>query len=116
MPHKRNPVLSILIRSAALQVPAYAQILQSSLLSEQERAVGAWHAEWHPLRECLRLTGGAAETAAELVEGLEVFPDKMRANLNITGNLPAPDEHLGAVRELIDRALAAYTGTNGTHG
>ncbi|MDH2429102.1 3-carboxy-cis,cis-muconate cycloisomerase [Sphaerisporangium sp. TRM90804] len=105
MPHKRNPVLSILVRSAALQVPVLAQILQASLLSEHERAAGAWHAEWMPLRECLRLTGGAAETAAELVAGVEVFPDRMRANLEVTGELSGG---LGASDDLVTRALEEY--------
>jgi 3-carboxy-cis,cis-muconate cycloisomerase len=31
------------------------------------------------------LTGGAAETAVELVGGLRVFPDRMRANAELTG-------------------------------
>jgi 3-carboxy-cis,cis-muconate cycloisomerase len=81
MPHKRNPVLATMIRSAALRVPAYAQILFQAQLAGLERPAGEWHAEWQPLTECLRLTGGAAETAAELTGGLEVFPDRMRANL-----------------------------------
>ncbi|MFG3436720.1 lyase family protein [Nonomuraea sp. NPDC047897] len=137
MPHKRNPALSVLVRSAALQVPVYAWPLGRS--GEHERAAGAWQAEWAPLRECLRLTGGAAETAAELLAGLEVFPGRMRANLDLTGgrvvserlaaHLPAdelaellrgdgplrgPDDlldpaaYLGAARELVDRVLAAY--------
>ncbi|MCW2882576.1 MAG: 3-carboxy-cis,cis-muconate cycloisomerase [Sphaerisporangium sp.] len=105
MPHKRNPVLSILIRSAASQVPALAQILQSSLVSEHERAAGAWHAEWLPFRECLRLTGGAAETSAELCAGLEVFPERMRANLAVTGELSGG---LGASEDLVGRALEEY--------
>jgi 3-carboxy-cis,cis-muconate cycloisomerase len=83
MPHKRNPALSVLIRSAAFQVPVYAQALAQ--VGEHERAAGAWQAEWAPLRECLRLTGGAAETAVELVGGLRVFPDRMRANVDLTG-------------------------------
>ncbi|MGN9785379.1 lyase family protein [Nonomuraea sp. ZG12] len=83
MPHKRNPALSVLIRSASLQVPAYAQALAQA--GEHERGAGAWQAEWAPLRECLRLTGGAAETAVELVGGLRVFPDRMRANVDLTG-------------------------------
>ncbi|MBH1935058.1 3-carboxy-cis,cis-muconate cycloisomerase [Streptomyces sp. AV19] len=85
MPHKRNPVLATMIRSAALQVPAFALVLTQQLLAEDERSAGTWHAEWLPLRECLRLTGGAARTAVELAEGLEVRPDRMRANLGLTG-------------------------------
>jgi 3-carboxy-cis,cis-muconate cycloisomerase len=81
MPHKRNPVLATMIRSAALRVPAYAQILLQSQVAGLERPAGEWHAEWRPLNDALRLTGGAAETAAELTGGLEVFPGRMRENL-----------------------------------
>jgi 3-carboxy-cis,cis-muconate cycloisomerase len=81
MPHKRNPVLATMIRSAALRVPAYAQILFAAQAAALERPAGEWHAEWLPLNDALRLTGGAAETAAELAGGLEVFPDRMRDNL-----------------------------------
>ncbi|OLZ51205.1 class-II fumarase/aspartase family protein [Amycolatopsis keratiniphila] len=87
MPHKQNPVLATLIRTAALQVPPLALILAQAMLAEDERPGGAWHAEWLPLRDCLRLTGGAATTAAELVEGLVVRPDRMRENLGRTGGL-----------------------------
>ncbi|MFF4341993.1 3-carboxy-cis,cis-muconate cycloisomerase [Kitasatospora sp. NPDC001540] len=86
MPHKRNPVLATLIRSAALQVPVIAAGLTQCLLAEDERSAGAWHAEWQLLREALRLTGGAAHTAVELAEGLEVRPGRMRANLDLTGS------------------------------
>jgi 3-carboxy-cis,cis-muconate cycloisomerase len=85
MPHKRNPVLATLIRSAALQVPAQAAVLVQCLATEDERSAGVWHAEWQPLRECLRLAGGAAHTAVELVRGLAVHPPRMRANLAATG-------------------------------
>ncbi|WP_242909983.1 3-carboxy-cis,cis-muconate cycloisomerase [Actinomadura terrae] len=108
MPHKRNPALATLVRSAALQVPAYAQVVLAAQAAPLERPAGEWHAEWQPLRECLRLTGGAAETAAELVGGLEVRPDRMRANLagllDVLGADPGP----GAAPGLVDRALDAY--------
>jgi 3-carboxy-cis,cis-muconate cycloisomerase len=96
MPHKRNPVLSTMIRSAALQVPVLAAGLTQCLLSEDERSAGAWHAEWQLLRECLRLTGGAAHTAVELAAGLVVHPDRMRANLDLTGG-QVVTERLAAV-------------------
>ncbi|GII66276.1 3-carboxy-cis,cis-muconate cycloisomerase [Sphaerisporangium krabiense] len=106
MAHKRNPVLSIMIRSAAAQAPALTAILHScAATAEHERPAGGWHAEWQPLRECLRLAGGAAETAAELCEGLEVFPARMRENLETTGELSGG---LGASADLVERALEAY--------
>ncbi|MFD7258066.1 3-carboxy-cis,cis-muconate cycloisomerase [Streptomyces sp. NPDC059874] len=85
MPHKRNPVLATLIRAAALQVPVIAAGLTQCLVTEDERSAGVWHAEWQLLRECLRLTGGAAHTAVELAEGLEVRAARMRENLDLTG-------------------------------
>ncbi|WP_328322510.1 3-carboxy-cis,cis-muconate cycloisomerase [Streptomyces sp. NBC_00388] len=84
MPHKHNPVLATLIRSAALQVPHLAAGLTQAMLAEDERSSGAWHAEWQLLREALRLTGGAAHTCVELAEGLTVRPGRMRANLDLT--------------------------------
>ncbi|MBV1948965.1 adenylosuccinate lyase family protein [Streptomyces sp. BV129] len=85
MPHKRNPVLATLIRSAALQVPVLAAGLTQCLTTEDERSAGGWHAEWTLLREALRLTGGAAHTALDLARGLTVHADRMRANLGLTG-------------------------------
>lgn len=90
MPHKRNPVLATLIRSAALQVPVLATVLVQCLQTEDERSAGVWHAEWQPLRECLRLTGGAAHTAVELARGLTVHAERMRANLGATGGNSFP--------------------------
>lgn len=84
MPQKQNPSLATLIRSAALQVPGLAATLAHCMLAEDERSGGAWHAEWQPLRECLRLAGGAAHTAVELITGLRVHADRMRDNLEIT--------------------------------
>ncbi|MCM6773542.1 3-carboxy-cis,cis-muconate cycloisomerase [Nocardia sp. CDC159] len=77
MPQKRNPVLSTLIRAAALQVPALSSTLYAAMLAEDERSPGAWHAEWQPLRECLLLVGGSAHTAAELAAGLTADSGRM---------------------------------------
>uniref|UniRef100_UPI001F5F54C1 lyase family protein n=1 Tax=Actinomadura roseirufa TaxID=2094049 RepID=UPI001F5F54C1 len=108
MPHKRNPALATLVRSAALQVPAHAQVLLAAQAAPLERPAGEWHAEWQPLRECLRLTGGAAETAAELLSGLEVAPDRLRANLAALLDVLGEDPGPGAAPALVDRALDAY--------
>ncbi|GAA1886790.1 hypothetical protein GCM10009736_63540 [Actinomadura bangladeshensis] len=108
MPHKRNPALSTLVRSAALQVPAQAQVVLAAQAAPHERPAGEWHAEWQPLRECLRLTGGAAETAAELLEGLEVSTERMRADLDDLLGVLGADPGPGGAAALVDRALDAY--------
>ncbi|TNY36359.1 lyase family protein [Thermomonospora catenispora] len=117
MPHKRNPVLATMIRSAALQVPALVSVLLTAQGgAAQERPAGEWHAEWQPLRDCLRLTGGAAATAAELAEGLEVLPERMKENLDRL--LTVLDEHgsdtgVGSAPDLVDRALVEWRAEGG---
>lgn len=88
MPQKQNPVLSVLVRSAALQGPAFAsQLHLAAGLFNDERADGAWHSEWPALRALLSLALGAVLRLRELAEGLRVFPDAMRRNLDLTGPL-----------------------------
>ncbi|MEU3772217.1 lyase family protein [Streptomyces sp. NPDC032472] len=106
MPHKRNPVLSTLLRSAALQVPALATGLVQCLVSEDERSAGAWHAEWQLLREALRLVGGAAHTAVELAEGLTARPERMRANLLLTGSQVVSERIAAVLAPALGKAQA----------
>jgi 3-carboxy-cis,cis-muconate cycloisomerase len=106
MPHKRNPVLATLIRSAALQVPVLAAGVTQSMLTEDERSAGVWHAEWQLVRECLRLTGGAAHTAAELARGLTARPDRMRANLAATHGLIVSERLSATLAPLLGKARA----------
>ncbi|QNP74072.1 3-carboxy-cis,cis-muconate cycloisomerase [Streptomyces roseirectus] len=106
MPHKRNPVLSTMIRSAALQVPALAGALTQCMVTEDERSAGAWHAEWLLLRECLRLVGGAAHTAVELASGLVVDPGRMRANLDLTGSQIVSERIAARLTPRLGRARA----------
>lgn len=102
MPQKRNPVLATLIVTAARQVPVLALTLSQSMLAEDERPAGAWHAEWQPLREALRLAGGASHLATELAEGLQVHPDRMLDNVRLT--------HGEIVTERLNVALAPALG------
>ncbi|MFI6008269.1 adenylosuccinate lyase family protein [Streptomyces sp. NPDC051243] len=106
MPQKRNPVLATLIVSAARQVPAHALVLAQCMLAEDERPAGAWHAEWQPLREALRLAGGAAHTAVELAEGLVVHPERMLANLELTGGAVVAERLAVALAPALGKARA----------
>jgi 3-carboxy-cis,cis-muconate cycloisomerase len=87
LPHKRNPVGSVLTIACARRVYPLAQALQSAMAQEHERAAGAWHSEWEPLGEALALTGGAVRSMRETLEGLDVYPDRMRENLDATDGL-----------------------------
>lgn len=82
MAHKANPAQSVLVASAARQLPALGSVLAASATAEQERPAGAWHAEWQPLRTMLRLAGGAAERTAVLLPDMVFDEQAMRRNLD----------------------------------
>ncbi|WP_405455834.1 3-carboxy-cis,cis-muconate cycloisomerase [Streptomyces sp. NBC_00101] len=107
MPHKANPVRATLIASAARRAPYLAATLYGSLAAEDERPAGAWHAEWEPLRDLLRLVGGSARDAVELTAGLRVFPDAMREHLDLTSGLIVSERLASVAASRVGRAEAA---------
>ena len=84
LPHKRNPILSVTAAANARRVQDLARTLGAAMVQEHERAAGAWHSEWEALSDALALAGGAAANVREATEGLEVHPERMRANLDRT--------------------------------
>jgi 3-carboxy-cis,cis-muconate cycloisomerase len=110
MAHKSNPVRSILIASAARQLPVVAAIIGTSAVAEQERPAGAWHAEWQPLRTMLRLAGGAAALTRDLVGGLVFDENALARNLDQLRTALGEDDawttaHVRAAEIWVDRAL-----------
>jgi 3-carboxy-cis,cis-muconate cycloisomerase len=122
MPGKRNPVLSVLIRRAAIAGPPLAAALHLAAASaHEERSDGAWHTEWDALRALARHTIAAGAQLAELLAGLNVDAAAMQRNLAahlaggadaeqramaaLTGTTPA-ENYTGAADFIIDRALA----------
>ncbi len=117
MPHKRNPAAAVLAVACERHARANAAVLLESVVAEQERAAGAWHAEWAALTTALAATGGAAAAVARSLESLEVDAARMRANLDdatlsearrLGIGATAPDDYLGSVGTFIDRALALH--------
>jgi 3-carboxy-cis,cis-muconate cycloisomerase len=97
MPNKRNPVASVVILGCTRRAPGLLATLAAAAEQEHQRAAGAWHAEWEPLTDLLRLTGSAAAWAAELLTGLEVDADRMRANLDAARGLPLAESVAAAL-------------------
>jgi 3-carboxy-cis,cis-muconate cycloisomerase len=84
MPHKRNPVAAAAVLAAATQGPGLVASLLSAMPQEHERGLGGWQAEWEALPALCRLVGGALRHMAGTLDGLEVDPVRMRANLEAT--------------------------------
>jgi 3-carboxy-cis,cis-muconate cycloisomerase len=85
MPHKHNPVDAILATAGVTRVPGLVATLHAASAHAHERADGAWHAEWVPLRELVSVVGGVAARADDLLSGLTVDATRMRANLDRSG-------------------------------
>ncbi|MGB3414245.1 MAG: lyase family protein [Microbacteriaceae bacterium] len=74
MPQKRNPIQSIMLRSAISPVPALtAEIIRLSMTVD-ERSDGAWQAEWPILQQLLQITQATSASAEKLIAGLSVVP------------------------------------------
>ena len=106
MAHKRNPVGAVSVLACAKRTPGLVASALAEMEQEHERAAGAWQSEWGTYTALLALTGSAAAWARELLEQLEVDPDRMRANLAASAGAGAPTPD--GAGELIDRALRAH--------
>lgn len=107
MPQKQNPVLSVLVRSAALAAPGHlAQLQAAAGAAVDERPDGSWHAEWQALRQLLRLAGGAAAKLAELSAGLMIHTEALGANLDLSGGLLLSERIMVEVAPLLDGGTA----------
>jgi len=120
LPQKHNPVDAIEILAAVRGIDAQVAVLLGAMLQEHERAAGAWQAEWPAFAETLRLAGGAVSRLASMLAGLQVDPERMRRNLDLSGG-DIMAEHVVMMlgervdpvmaRAMVDTAVSAATST-----
>jgi 3-carboxy-cis,cis-muconate cycloisomerase len=84
MPHKHNPVGSVVALAAATRVPGLVSTMLAATILEHERGVGGWHAQWETLAEIVTLTAGSLLHMSEVVSGLRIDAETMRQNLERT--------------------------------
>jgi len=101
MPNKVNPVAAVAILGCAKQVPGLLATLVASAEQEHQRAAGAWHAEWQPFGDVLRLAGSAAAWGSDLLGGLQVDTAKMAANLAVAGGFPMAERVTALLRNVL---------------
>lgn len=83
VPGQAGPVLSVLVRRAAMTTPMLAATLHLAAAQQvDERADGAWQAEWTALRDLVRRTLVAGSQTFDLVADLEVDQGRMAATLH----------------------------------
>jgi 3-carboxy-cis,cis-muconate cycloisomerase len=106
MPHKRNPVTSVLLVAAARRSPGLVATLFDAQVAEDQRPTGAWHSEWQTLRELERIALQTSATAADLAGRLEVDSARMRSNLEFTDGLIYSERVTAILAESIGKTAA----------
>jgi 3-carboxy-cis,cis-muconate cycloisomerase len=106
MPHKRNPIGCSLALAAAVRVPGLVATFLAAMVQEHERAVGGWQAEWPTVAGIIQSTGLAVASMAEVAEGLNVDPARMRANLEATHGVIFAERAMMLLGEKVGRDVA----------
>jgi 3-carboxy-cis,cis-muconate cycloisomerase len=82
MPHKRNPVSSMIALAAATRTPQHAATLLASMGQQHERGLGNWQAELAEWPALFLGVHGALTALNEAFAGLAVDTGRMRRNID----------------------------------
>jgi 3-carboxy-cis,cis-muconate cycloisomerase len=82
MPHKRNPVASMIALAASMRAPYRVAALLAAMVQEHERGLGNWQAELAEWPGLFISAHGAASVLAEAAPGLSVDTARMRRNID----------------------------------
>ena len=87
MPQKRNPKLSQDIIAAAAQIRALVPLALEAMQTEHEADRTTSIMMSRALVQACELTGDVLQRMIALFDGLQVFPERMRENLDLSGGL-----------------------------
>ena len=87
MPQKRNPKLSQDIIAAAAEIRALVPLALEAMQTEHEADRTTSIMMGRALTQACELTGDMLQRLVVLLSGLQVFPERMRRNLDLSGGL-----------------------------
>ena len=87
MPQKRNPKLSQDIIAAAAQIRALVPLALEAMQTEHEADRTTSIMMSRAIVQACELTGDVLQRMIALFDGLQVFPERMRQNLDLSGGL-----------------------------
>ena len=106
MPHKHNPVASMIAIAAAQRAPQRVAALLTVMPQEYERAAGAWQAELAEWPQLVITAHGSARAMAQALPGLKVDARRMAANIDaVRASLPK-----AVANEWFDSGLVRHAG------
>ena len=106
MPQKRNPISSVYITAMASTIKQLSAALFDAMVEDHERSTGPWEIEWIVLPQISTLTHATLIHTQLLLEGLEVHPEIMRRNLDITNGTIVSEAVMMALGRKVGRQVA----------
>jgi adenylosuccinate lyase len=103
MPHKKNPIVSEQICGLSRLVRAYAQAALENVALWHERDISHSSVERVILPDATILLDTMLDKTAALIEGLRVYPDRMKENLELTRGVIFSE---GLLLELVKKGVA----------
>lgn len=106
MPHKRNPMICEAIVALARLSFNQARAAFDGMIQEHERDWTVNHMEWAYMPELCVMTDGALALTLRVIEGLRVYPERMRRNVDALNGLMLSEAVMFALGERIGRVTA----------
>ena len=106
MPQKRNPISCELMYAAAKGVRQQAGLMLDAMIQDFERSTGPWQAEWIAIPEAFALSAASLGQAKFMLAGLEVRPERMLKNLNMTQGLIVAEAVMMGLAPALGRQVA----------
>ena len=110
MPQKRNPKLSQDIIAAAAQIRALVPLALDAMQTEHEADRTTSIMMSRALVQACELTGDMLQRMISLFDGLQVFPARMRENLDLSGGLIMAEALMLELGKQIGTAASARRG------
>lgn len=106
MPHKQNPIASMIALGAGARLPGLIGTLAGAIVQEHERATGGWQAELPVLGDIFTLTDAALAAVTESIDGLRVSPERMADNIQRLDGLIFAERLMLALASPLGRSAA----------
>jgi 3-carboxy-cis,cis-muconate cycloisomerase len=101
MPQKHNPILCERSAAGCRLVRGFVPVMQGLMIGVHERDMSSVAAEWLMIPQCFIILDGSLQYTQTILSGLQVFPDRMDANLDITrGGIAAEAVMFGLAQQL----------------
>lgn len=85
LPQKNNPRCCEFLEALGRIVHSQAGLVYGGAWQQNERHGGAWAIEWHAVPQFFIIASTSLELATQLLDGLQVDEERMRANLFLDG-------------------------------